>query len=99
MDNDNIITIEDNSGPYQIVLHNVMRMVPDKDKDDLALKRLLAFRLRTDGESATRDYLMHNIRTMIQCAYTGRLYDFLIDDRQSRDCPSVDRLPDPPDSA
>ena len=99
MGNENIITIEDDGGPHQIVLHNVMRMVPDEDKSDIALKRLLAFRLRTDGESATRDYLMYKIRIMIQCAYTGRLYDFLIDDRKSRACSSGDILPDPPDSA
>jgi hypothetical protein len=99
MGNDNIITIEDDSGPYRLVLHNVMRMVPDKDKSDIALKRLLAFRLRTDGEGATRDYLMHQIRTMIQCAYTGRLYDFLKNDQQSRTCPPVDILHEPPDSA
>ena len=99
MDTDKIITIEDDSGPYQIVLHNVMRMVPDKDRSDVALKRLLAFRLRTDGEGATRDYLVQQIRTMIQCAYTGRLYDFLKNDLQSRSCQPVDILPDPPDTA
>ena len=49
-----IISIESTRGPFQTLLKNVLRLVPDRDKGDLELKRLLAFRLRIDGESATR---------------------------------------------
>ena len=96
---DKIFLIETEHGPYQMVLRNVMRMVPDRDKNDVALQRLLAFRLRTDGESATRDYLMRNIRDMIQCSFSGRLYDFLKNDQQGRHCRTSDSFQDPPDSA
>ena len=94
---DKVISIEAGNGPYQMLLRNVLRMVPEKDKNDVALQRLLAFRLRNDGESATRDYLIRNIRDMIQCAYNGRLYDFLKNDGESRTC---GRAPsDPPETA
>jgi hypothetical protein len=94
-----VISIESTGGPYRALLQNIMRMVPDRDKDDLDLKRLLAFRLRTDGESATREYLMRKIRDMIQCAYRGRLYDFLKNDKLSSNCSQSGRSPDPPDIA
>lgn len=83
---DKIISIDIEDGPYQMVLDRVMRMVPDKDKDDVDLKRMLAFRIRLDGEGTTREYLIEKIRDMVQCAYTGRLYDFLKDDSASSAC-------------
>ena len=93
-----IISIEDSSGKHQHQLHKVLRVVPAKDREDIALKRLLAFRLRTDGEGPTRDFLMNQIRNMAQCAYTGRLYDFLKDDQQSRECGLSESSGNPPDS-
>lgn len=99
MTEDKIISIESDEGPFKMVLRNVMRMVPDRDKQDVALQRMLAFRLRIDGESAVREYLMHKIRDMIQCAYTGRLYDFLKNDQASHTCGSEPPTFDPPESA
>ena len=55
-------------------------MVPDRDKNDKKLQRLIAFRLRTDGEAATKVYLINKIRDSIQCGYTGSFYNFLKDD-------------------
>ncbi len=94
-----VISIETESGPHQMLLQRVLRMVPDRDKHDIELQRLLAFRLRIDGEGATREYLMQKIRDMIQCAYPGRLYDFLKDDRASNDCRSDLPNPEPPEIA
>ncbi|MEJ2039086.1 MAG: hypothetical protein P8X55_09155 [Desulfosarcinaceae bacterium] len=94
-----IISIESAGGPYQALLRNVLRMVPDRDKEDLELKRLLAFRLRIDGESATREYLMRKIRDMIQCSYNGRLYDFLKNDELSQGCSQPGDIPGPPEIA
>jgi hypothetical protein len=82
-----------------MLLQRVMRMVPDRDKHDIELQRLLAFRLRIDGESATREFLIHKIRDMIQCSYTGRLYDFLKDDSASSACPPSASGPEPPEIA
>ena len=99
MEKDKVVSIESLGGPQHEVLRNVMRMVPERDQDDVALQRLLAFRLRIDGESATREYLMRKIRDMIQCRYSGRLYDFLKNDQESRACDSADHEPDPPEPA
>ena len=63
-----------------------MRMVPDRDRDDKNLQRLLAFRLRIDGEAALSEYLIHKIRETIKCAYTGSLYNFLKDDLIEKAC-------------
>lgn len=85
MANQKIIAIESLGGPLHIMLRNVLRMVPSKDQNDVALQRMLAFRLRIDGESATREYLMRKIRDMIQSRYNGRLYDFLSSAKGSPD--------------
>jgi len=74
-------------------------MVPDKDKDDIDLKRLLAFRLRVDGEAATSEFLMQKIRDMIQCAFRGRLYDFLKDNEVAGQCGPAKSDDGPPDIA
>ena len=94
-----IIAIENRKGPMQIVLKRVMRMVPDKDKQDKNLQRLLAFRLEIDGEGDTIQYLMRKIRDVIQCAYTGSLYDFLKNDAVARTCRKDVENSDPPEIA
>jgi hypothetical protein len=96
---DKVISIESADGPHQLILRRIWRMVPDRDKDDLELKRLLAFRLRVDGEAVTSEYLMRKIRDMIQCAYKGRLFDFLKSDSATGGCRSPARITDPPEIA
>jgi hypothetical protein len=92
---DKLITIEKQDGPYQAVFQRMMRMVPDRDKNDKNLQRLLAFRLRVDGEAALSEYLIRKIRETIKCAYTGSLYDFLKDDVIEKECRSESEKPDP----
>ena len=99
MEGDKIISIESVGGPHQLILKRIWRMVPDRDKDDLELKRLLAFRVRVDGEAATSEYLMCKVRDMIQCAFNGRLYDFLKDDAATSGCLPSAPPPDPPEIA
>jgi len=97
-----IINIEEKEGPLLDILRRVMRMVPEKDKNDVNLQRLIAFRLRVDGEVAIRDYLLEKIREVIQCAYTGSLYDYLKNDLEEKECRTGKDnpiLPDPPDVA
>jgi hypothetical protein len=96
---DKVISIESGDGPHQIELKRIWRMVPDRDKDDLDLKRLLAFRVRVDGEAVTSEYLMRKIRDMIQCAYRGRLFDFLKGDGEASGCLPSGSFSDPPDIA
>ena len=90
-----LITIEDQDGPFQALFQRIMRMVPDRDKDDKNLQRLLAFRLRIDGEAALSEYLILKIRETIKCAYTGSLYNFLKDDIIEKECRSDEDGPDP----
>ena len=46
---DKLIAIGKEGGPFQTVFQRIMRMVPDRDKNDKSLQRLLAFRLKIDG--------------------------------------------------
>jgi hypothetical protein len=92
---DKLITIEEQDGPFKTLLQRIMRMVPDRDKNDKNLQRLLAFRLRIDGEAALSEYLIRKIRETIKCAYTGSLYEFLKDDLIEKECNQVEEEPDP----
>ena len=74
-------------------------MVPDRDKNDKNLQRLLAFRLKLDGEAALSEYLIRKIRETIKCAYTGSLYDFLKDDLIEKECGTQEEGTDPPGAA
>jgi hypothetical protein len=72
-----------------------MRMVPDRDKHDKKLQRLIAFRLKIDGEAAISEYLIKKIKEAIKCSYRGSLYDYLKDDLEARECkdPTSDDTP------
>ena len=83
---DKLITLEEQDGPFQTVFQRMMRMVPDRDKNDKNLQRLLAFRLKIDGEAVLSEFLIRKIRETIKCAYTGCLYDFLKDDLIEKEC-------------
>jgi len=83
---DKLITLEEQSGPFQAVFQRIMRMVPDRDRKDKNLQRLLAFRLKIDGEAVLSEFLIRKIRETIKCAYTGSLYDFLKNDLIEREC-------------
>lgn len=91
---DNVIAIEKGNGPFQASLKKVMKLVPERDRLDEKLKRLIAFRLKIDGESPTVEYLTLKIREAVQCGYAGSLYDFLKNDLAEKECP-----PDSPDVA
>ena len=92
---DKIISIEEDGGPFQMVFQRVMRMVPDRDKHDKKLQRLIAFRLKIDGEAAISEYLIKKIKEAIKCSYRGSLYDYLKDDIEAQECgdPKLDDTP------
>jgi hypothetical protein len=96
---DKVISLEESKGTFKVVLQRVMRMVPDRDKNDKKLQRLLAFRLKLDGEAALSEYLIWKIREMIKCYYTGSLYEFLKDDLKQKECRDQDIAPDPSGAA
>jgi len=93
-----VIAIEERQGPHHTIFQRLMRMVPDRDKNDKKLQRLIAFRLRQDGEDSTSIYLLKQIRQMIQCAYRGSFYDFIKDDLKTKECTAEldSRLDSPP---
>jgi hypothetical protein len=94
-----IISIETDTGPFKVIFLRVMQMVPDRDKNDTSLQRMIAFRLKNDGEEVTRQFLISKIRDMIQCAYNGRLYDFIKDDEKLKGCIGDPEITDPPEIA
>jgi len=98
---DKLINIEEQEGPFKTLLQRFLRMVPERDKNDKNLQRLLAFRLRIDGEAVLSEYLIRKIRETIKCAYTGSLYDFLKDDLIEKKCGAEADEPDaePPGAA
>ncbi len=99
MDN-NLIRIENRKDPYWYLFLRVMQMVPDRDRSDPKLQRLLAFRLRRDGEAATHEYLIRKVRDRIRCRHQGSLYEFLKDDHAESECdPPPESPPQPPDVA
>ena len=92
-----IINIEDRDDALHTALERVLLLVPEKDKQDLNLQRIIAFRLKLDGEAETRAYLVNKIEETIQCAYTGSLYEFLKDDIREKECLAKGKEePDPP---
>ena len=99
--NHKVIPVETSRSIPQFVLQRVLRMVPDRDKNDRRLQRLLAFRLEHDGEAATCEYLMRHIRDYIRRPEPRCFYDFLIQTHGSDPKP-VDGAgldPDPPGAA
>lgn len=92
-----IIDIEKDQGAFQKSFERIWRMVPDRDKQDLNLKRLLTFRLRVDGEAATSEYLIRKVREVIQASHHGSLYEFLHQTQPGLVSP--DSGTDPPDVA
>ena len=95
---DKIFSIEEQTGAFQAIFQRVMRMVPDRDRQDRKLQRLIAFRLRIDGESAVSEYLMKKIKEAIKCSFRGSLYDYLKDDLLEKTCVG-DEIDDPPPGA
>ena len=96
---DKVISIDEDDGPFQKVFQRVMRMVPDRDKDDKKLQRLIAFRLRIDGEAAISEYLLKKIKEAIKCSYSGSMYDYLKDDMLEKECEDHEIDDTPPGAA
>ncbi len=96
---DKIISIEEQDGPFQMTFQRVMRMVPDRDKQDKKLQRLIAFRLKIDGEAAISEYLIKKIKEAIKCSFHGSLYDYLKDDLLEKTCIGDDAGEPPPGAA
>ena len=86
--NPKLIAIENRSGAFQQTFQRILRMVPDRDKGDKRLQRMLAFRLINDGEAATASYLIRNIRHFVHQSDPKCFYDFLVDGKDKDFPPS-----------
>ncbi len=97
--NPKLIAIENRSGPFRVVFQRVMRMVPERDKEDKRLQRMLAFRLIHDGEAETASYLIRNIRHFIRHPGPTSFYDFLMDGKDKDFPPASPENGGPPGAA
>jgi hypothetical protein len=75
-----IIRLEEETLVDSEELERLMRLVPADQRDDIRLKRFLAFRLKLDGLVATQVYLSNKIMAAEKSPYLGRLYDYLCED-------------------
>ena len=94
-----LIAIENRSGPFRMVFQRVMRMVPDRDKNDKRLQRMLAFRIINDGEAATASYLIRKIRFFVHLPAPKSFYEFLVDGKDHEFPPTLPLDGDPPGAA
>jgi hypothetical protein len=82
----NIIFPEGIEGPIHDAFIRLMALIPDEQRTEKKLQRLIAFRLKLDGEDLTRAYILKKIEHAAECQYAGNLYDFLKDDKIEMSC-------------
>jgi hypothetical protein len=81
-----IIAIEELQGPLRDALGRLFARIPEGQRDDADLRCLIAFRLQIDGERLTETYLENKLRAAVECGFSGRLFDFIRNDREERAC-------------
>ncbi len=79
---DRIIRIEERAVVDSQELDQVMNLIPAGQRDDIRLKRFLAFRLKLDGLVATQVYLTNRLIDAEKSSFKGRLYDFISNDQR-----------------
>jgi len=77
---DKVIRLEEQAFLDSEELEQLMRLAPADQRDDIRLKRFLAFRLKLDGLVATQVYLSNKLMAAEKSFFRGRLYDFLCED-------------------
>lgn len=82
---DKVIRLEEQALVDSEELEQLMRLAPADQRDDIRLKRFLAFRLKLDGLVATQVYLSNKLMAAEKSVFRGRLYDFLCEDDPSSD--------------
>jgi len=71
----------------------LMELVPAKDRTDIKLKRFLVFRMKIDGEEATRAFLLNGIEHARDADFNGTLYEYLVDREAMLPGEGTDSLP------
>lgn len=73
-----VIFPEDMIGEGSQSFQRLMALVPVEDRGDIRLQRFLVFRMKIDGEEATRAYLEKGIAHARDSAFNGTLYEYLV---------------------
>jgi hypothetical protein len=81
-----IVSLEKRDAALQKDLDRLMQIVPARHQEDGDLRRLIAFRLKIDGFTPTRSYIVRKIREMNACGFSGRMFDYLKDDQAEKTC-------------
>jgi hypothetical protein len=81
-----IVSLEKRDAALQKDLDRLLQIVPARHQEDQDLRRLLAFRLKLDGFTSTRTYIVRKIREMNACGFSGRMFDYLKDDQAENSC-------------
>ena len=81
-----LIDLDEIPGEDRENLEKLMLLVSPAERTDVQPRRLLLFRLRLDGISKTRDYLVQRTRASERCGFSGRIFDYLKDDTEERSC-------------
>ena len=81
-----LIDLDELPGEDRENLEKLMLLIPPADREDVDLRRLLLFRLRLDGFSRTRNYLVERVRSADRCGFSGRLFDYLKDGLEEKAC-------------
>lgn len=85
---DKIVSLEKRDAALQKDLERLLQIVPSRHQQDGDLRRLIAFRLKIDGFTPTRTYIVRKIREMNACGFSGRMFDYLKDDQAEKSCRS-----------
>ena len=73
-------------GENKEAFDRLIGLVGLRDQKDEDLRKLVAFRLKLDGETAMRQYLLKKMNSARQCGFYGRFFDFIKDDQEEKRC-------------
>lgn len=74
------------TGGNKKAFDRLVGMFGRSDQKDHDLQKLIAFRLKLDGEEVTRTYLLKKMNLARECGFSGRFFDFIKDDRELKRC-------------
>lgn len=74
-----VIFPESVMGEDKAPFYRLMALVSPEERSDINLQRFLMFRMKIDGEEATRAYLMRKIEQAKDGDFAGSLYEYLMD--------------------
>lgn len=81
-----ILSLEKRDAALQEDLDRLLQIVPARHQEDGDLRRLVAFRLKIDGFTPTRSYIVRKLREMNACGFSGRMFDYLKNDQAEKTC-------------